>query len=149
MLSLAKWLKHQTICYEIDALQVMLPGALRAKYEKHVSWTGISTLTRTIKAILWENGKVNVIQFEKADLLKPLKRAIKDGHIIIDNEVKQKGNVKQVRKVQIHSREQLEKVQRNGKSTEAVLIEWMLENAVQSHYLMKFVKRSSDKWCIK
>ncbi len=39
MLTLAKWLKHETICYEIDALQVMLPSALRAKYEKFVIFT--------------------------------------------------------------------------------------------------------------
>ena len=45
MLALAKWLKHQTICYEIDALQVMLPGALRAKYEK------FALLTRDIKQL--------------------------------------------------------------------------------------------------
>ena len=36
MLKMAKWLKTETICYEIDALQVMLPSALRAKYEKNV-----------------------------------------------------------------------------------------------------------------
>lgn len=36
MLLMAKWLKNETICYEIDALQVMLPSALRAKYEKIV-----------------------------------------------------------------------------------------------------------------
>src|ERR1700750_1783543 len=29
MLTLAKWLKHETISYEIDVLQVMFPSALR------------------------------------------------------------------------------------------------------------------------
>lgn len=39
MLLMAKWLKNETICYEIDALQVMLPSALRAKYEKSSNYS--------------------------------------------------------------------------------------------------------------
>src|SRR5690606_40122546 len=34
LLEMAKWMKKQTVCFEIDALQVMIPSALRAKYEK-------------------------------------------------------------------------------------------------------------------
>lgn len=133
MLNLAKWMKHQTICYEIDALQVMLPSALRAKYEKYAVLIGdVTHLPDELKSYFEKTPKVNITHFEKANLLKRLKQAIKDGHIIIDNEVKQKGNVKQVRKVQIHSREQLEKVQSEmGKRApkQIVLIEWMLEHA--------------------
>ena len=42
MLQMAKWLKNDTICYEIDALQVMLPSALRAKYEKRLSYNKVN-----------------------------------------------------------------------------------------------------------
>ncbi|MGN7478652.1 primosomal protein N' [Solibacillus silvestris] len=133
MLHLAKWLKHRTICYEIDALQVMLPSALRAKYEKYaVLLNDAAQLPEQIKPYFETTAKVNLAQFEKADLFKPLKRAIKDRLIIIENEVKQKGHVKQIRKVQIHSREQLEKVQQEmGKRApkQFALIEWMMQHA--------------------
>ena len=34
LLDLSSWLATHTLAYEIDALQVMLPAAMRAKYEK-------------------------------------------------------------------------------------------------------------------
>ena len=133
MLSLAKWLKHQTICYEIDALQVMLPGALRAKYEKYAVLLGdVPQLPESLQPYFEKAPKVNLVQFEKAALLKPLKRAVKENLVRIDNEVKQKGKVKQVRKVQIHSLEQLETIQREmGKRApkQVALIEWMMQHA--------------------
>jgi len=36
LLDLSRWLAVQTLSYEIDALQVMLPAAMRAKYEKYI-----------------------------------------------------------------------------------------------------------------
>lgn len=128
MLELAKWLKHQTICYEIDALQVMLPGALRAKYEKYAMLIGDATqLASELQPYFEKATKVNVAQFEKANALKSLKQAVNAGLVLIENEVKQKGQVKQVRKVQIASLEQLEVVQQQIKRApkQIALIEWM------------------------
>ncbi|MCH7320881.1 primosomal protein N' [Solibacillus sp. MA9] len=129
MLELAKWLKHQTICYEIDALQVMLPGALRANYEKYALLQGeVTQLVPQLQPYFDKTTKVNITQLEKADLLKPLKRAVNDGIVVIENEVKQKGQIKQVRKVQIAAIEQLEIVQQQiGKRSakQLALIEWM------------------------
>ena len=34
LLQLSKWITNKTLCYEIDALQVMLPAALRAHIKK-------------------------------------------------------------------------------------------------------------------
>ncbi|MCT6924053.1 primosomal protein N' [Metasolibacillus sp.] len=104
MLSLAKWLKTQTICYEIDALQVMLPSALRAKYEKIVHLqVAIEQLDPILAAFFKKSAKANFKQFEKESLLKELKQAVNKGHVRIENEVKQQGNIKEVRKVQIHA----------------------------------------------
>lgn len=133
MLALAKWLKRQTICYEIDALQVMLPGALRAKYEKFVILTTESqNLPQMLQPFFEKTIKVNVKLFEKAALLKPLKQAVREGHLMIENEVKQKGKVKQVRKVQIATLPELEEVEKTI-STRAQkqkqLVEWMKENS--------------------
>ena len=102
MLKMAKWLKNETICYEIDALQVMLPSALRAKYEKivvlqveHVN------LPIEVQNLFGKRQKVNFKEFEKANLLPLLKELITDGSVKIENVVKQQGNVKEVRMVEI------------------------------------------------
>ena len=34
--NLSDWLTEQTLCYKISAFQVMLPPALKAKYEKKI-----------------------------------------------------------------------------------------------------------------
>ncbi|WP_026692084.1 primosomal protein N' [Peribacillus kribbensis] len=36
LLRLGNWLTEETLCYKISAYQVMLPAALKAKYEKHL-----------------------------------------------------------------------------------------------------------------
>jgi primosomal protein N' (replication factor Y) (superfamily II helicase) len=132
MLELANWLKFQTICYEIDALQVMLPGALRAKYEKYVVLNGeIHQLSEVLQPFFEKASKVNLKQFEKADVLKPVKQAIKAGLLVIENEVKQKGQVKQVRKVQIAPITKLEEVEKTISSRaqkQKNLVEWMKQH---------------------
>ncbi|WP_342472881.1 primosomal protein N' [Metasolibacillus sp. FSL H7-0170] len=104
MLALAKWLKKETICYEIDALQVMLPSALRAKYEKMVHLQApLEALSPFIAALFQKSSKVNFKQFDKQGLLKELKQAIKQQQVRLENEVRQQGNIKEIRKVQIHA----------------------------------------------
>ena len=36
LLNLSDWLTEQTLCFKISAFQVMLPPALKAKYEKKI-----------------------------------------------------------------------------------------------------------------
>lgn len=102
MLQLAKWLKHETICYEIDALQVMLPSALRAKYEKIVHLQVVQNdLLPELQPYFAKSPKVNYKLFEKDHLLRELKLAAIHGHVTIENSVKQQGAVKHIRKVAI------------------------------------------------
>ncbi len=102
MLKMAKWLKQQTICYEIDALQVMLPSALRAKYEKIVhAKRAMEEMPEVLSPFFNRNGKADFKSFEKAGLLRELKQAAKDGFVTIENSVKQQGGAKEIRKVQI------------------------------------------------
>jgi len=130
MLELAKWLKTDTICYEIDALQVMLPSALRAKYEKIVSLqTDLELLPIALQGFFGTSQQVNVKEFEKNNLLADLKQALKNKQLSIENIVKQKGKVKEVRKVQIT--ENLQKLQdihqqiSNRAKKQKQLVEWM------------------------
>src|ERR1700730_7881648 len=38
LVKLAHWISETYLCHEIIALQVMIPGALKAKYERQISW---------------------------------------------------------------------------------------------------------------
>ncbi|WP_404427667.1 primosomal protein N' [Ureibacillus chungkukjangi] len=130
MLDLAKWLKNETICYEIDALQVMLPSALRAKYEKIANLqTELELLPEPLQEIFRASQQINLNVFEKNNLLPQLKAAIKNKQVSIANVVKQKGKVKEVRKVQIiEDNQKLADIQANISNRakkQKQLVEWM------------------------
>lgn len=134
MLALAKWLKIETICFEIDALQVMLPSALRAKYEKMVHLTAeVAELELVLQPFFQKSSKVNFKQFEKEGCLRPLKQAVREGLVSIENVVKQQGNVKEIRKIRIHEDvEQLDTIAHsisNRAAKQKHLVEWMKEHA--------------------
>lgn len=130
MLQLAKWLKNKTICFEIDALQVMLPSALRAKYEKVVFLqTDIHSLSESLQSLFKHSTKVNYKEFEKQGLLLLLKQAIKVKQVVVENVVKQQGHVKEVRKVKIIDNiATLQSIQEkisNRAKKQKQLVEWM------------------------
>ena len=131
MLQLAKWLKHETICYEIDALQVMLPSALRAKYDKIIHLQVASDeLEPQLRPYFGKSGKANFKEFEKNQLLREIKHAASLGQVIIENSVKQQGVVKHVRKVEIVA--DMDKLQAihanisNRAQKQKQLVEWMM-----------------------
>lgn len=129
MLLMAKWLKNETICYEIDALQVMLPSALRAKYEKIITLQEENdALPDEAKAIFSKRQQANFKEFERAELLPLLKQLITNKIVKIENVVKQQGNVKEIRMVKISHNQQdidraIEGAARAAKQRQ--LIEWM------------------------
>lgn len=136
MLEMAKWLKQQTICYEIDALQAMLPSALRAKYEKIVYATGeMEAIPDPLRSFFNRNGKADFKSFEKAGLLHELKQAVKGGLVKIKNSVKQQGAVKEIRKVQIkQDLSKLKKIEAEISKRAAKqkqLVRWMAERPGQ------------------
>ncbi|MEO4053577.1 primosomal protein N' [Solibacillus sp. CAU 1738] len=130
MLALAKWLKNDTICYEIDALQVMLPSALRAKYEKIVHLhVPAEQIHPELASIFRKSLKANFKLFEKAGFLRELKQAIHAGQVSIENSVKQQGNIKEVRKVKIHTNlddlAEIERTISNRAAKQKQLVNWM------------------------
>ena len=134
MLELAKWLKNETICYEIDALQVMLPSALRAKYEKIINLqTDVELLPLELREVFGSAQHANVKEFEKNNLLPVLKQALKNKQVSIENVVKQKGKIKEVRKVQItedlHKLSEIHQQISNRAKKQKQLVEWMLNHS--------------------
>lgn len=134
MLELAKWLKEETICYEIDALQVMLPSALRAKYEKIVHKNvDMHSLHPKLQSFFGKSEKVKFKLFEQENVLHELKEAIKKGHVTVENSVKQQGKVKEIRKVRIESDKGLLVALKQSIPNRALkqkqLIDWMTERS--------------------
>ncbi|SPT99790.1 primosomal protein N' [Lysinibacillus capsici] len=128
MLRMAKWLKNDTICYEIDALQVMLPSALRAKYEKMIKLQQGQQLPLEVQAIFGKRQRVNFKEFERAGLLPLLKQLVAENIVAIENVVKQQGNVKEIRMVQITADQQLiERAleQSTRAAKQRLLLQWM------------------------
>jgi primosomal protein N' (replication factor Y) (superfamily II helicase) len=146
LMQLANWLKRETICFEIDALQVMLPSALRAKYEKiaHLKVPKEELSDQLLAYFPKNSDKVNVKQFEKNNDLQLLKLALQQGIIEIENSVKQQGVIKQVRKVQIEQDvKKLEAILAqlsNSSKKQRHAIEWMIMHAgevFEPDFLMK------------
>ena len=133
MLELATWLKHQTICYEIDALQVMLPGALRAKYEKFVYLQGeVEQLAPNLQPYFAKSSKVNMAVFEKEGLLREVKLAATNKQLVIENSVKQQGAVKHIRKIKIGTKQALDRARDHiskRAQKQLLLLEWMQGHA--------------------
>lgn len=131
MLRMAKWLKNDTICYEIDALQVMLPSALRAKYEKMIKLQQGQQLPLEVQAIFGKRQRVNFKEFERAGLLPLLKQLVAENIVTIENVVKQQGNVKEIRMVQITADQQLiERAleQSTRAAKQRLLLQWMCQH---------------------
>ncbi|MGG0657882.1 primosomal protein N' [Rummeliibacillus pycnus] len=151
MLELAKWMTVHTLCYEIDALQVMLPSALRAKYEKTIKLTtDLSNLPAELQALFGQKEKISYKQVEAANLLKPLKYCMKQGFVEQQTIVKQQGHVKAVRKLKVI--DDVFKLQEIATSIPARakkqvhVAEWMVEHAGEEfipHELCETLKITS------
>jgi primosomal protein N' (replication factor Y) len=145
MLAMTKWLKRQTLCYEIDALQVMLPSALRAKYEKTLRIIDSSAvLPQSVQALFQGKDSVELKADETTELLSAIKRLIKEQILVLETAVKQKTAVKKVRMVQIESdinrlKEIHENISNQAKKQKDV-IKWMIEHAGERFILSDVIK---------
>ncbi len=131
MLQMAKWLKNNTICYEIDALQVMLPSALRAKYEKIIKLQKNQALPEEVQPIFGKRQQVNFKEFERAGILPLLKQLVAENIVTIENVVKQQGNVKEIRMVQITADQQLVEraLEQSSRAVkQRLLLQWMCQH---------------------
>ncbi len=134
MLEMAKWMTQKTLCYEIDALQVMLPNALRAKYEKRVVLkVPVEQLDESLQTVFGKRKMSNYKLFEKNALLPMLKQALKRQQVEVVTTVKQQGKAKTVRMIQVHEDKfylQQMAEQMGGRAKKQLqVVQWMSEHA--------------------
>ncbi len=143
LLAMAKWMKKQTVCFEIDALQVMIPSALRAKYEKRF----------VLNAPLEELPEALHPYFDKRPFVRSqdavevyglLKKELERGTIVADTDISQQTAVKKARMIHIaDSIEKLESIEiRPNAKQQVKLMAYFKENigkVIESSALQKVV----------
>ncbi len=143
LLAMAKWMKKQTVCFEIDALQVMIPSALRAKYEKRF----------VLNAPLEELPEALHPYFDKRPFVRSqdavevyglLKKELERGTIVADTDISQQTAVKKARMIHIaDSLEKLESIEiRSNAKQQVKLMAYFKDNlgkVIESSALQKVV----------
>lgn len=135
LLHLAKWLAKETMAFEIDALQVMLPAAMRAKYEKIITIKKPEQIQHAaFNAFLAGRKKLPLKEVKEASFLKLLRRLVKDEIIVVDTQVAQQTKMKQERCIQLNQLEVLEQLLSSihpNATKQKELLEWCLPHAGQ------------------
>lgn len=108
LLKLGDWLSEETLCYRISAYQVMLPAALKAKYEKRIRLTtDRNQLSPILQNVFEQSSTVSFDGIEK-DAWKALQKEIANGHVEFIYEVKERVNKKKRKYIMPHvSKEEL------------------------------------------
>lgn len=132
LLAMSKWLAIHTLSYEIDALQVMLPAAMRAKYEKFIIVKDVNLIeNEDFLSFLSGRKRVSMKDATSAGLLQTLKKYVIEGIVTVDTTVTQQTALKKVRMIEIVDKLKLEKI-KEAISSKAIrqlqLIEWMIEH---------------------
>lgn len=148
MLEMTKWLKRHTLCYEIDALQVMLPSALRAKYEKIVRIVDHhAELPQSVQALFQQKDQVELKVDEPKELLALIKKLVKEDILALETSVKQKTAVKKVRMIHIESdMERLNLIYdsiSNQAKKQKDVVKWMMDHAGERIVSADLLKRLS------
>ncbi|MCZ8535589.1 primosomal protein N' [Paenisporosarcina quisquiliarum] len=133
MLEMTKWLKRHTLCYEIDALQVMLPSALRAKYEKILGIVDHNVdLPQSVQALFQQREHVELKVDESKELLSLIKKLVKEDILSLETSIKQKTAVKKVRMIHIESDLERLKTVYDSISNQAKkqkdVVKWMMDH---------------------
>ncbi|MDW0109281.1 primosomal protein N' [Sporosarcina aquimarina] len=144
LLELSKWLAEDTLAYRIEALQVMLPAAMRAKYEKFIQVEQLDAITEPdFLTMLKGRDRVPLKYADSPILLKQLKAYVKSGAVQVDTLVKQQTAMKKVRMIHIVKAPILEELL-NSLSKQAVkqreLVTWMIGHAGESIEAGKLLK---------
>ncbi|MGI8384515.1 primosomal protein N' [Robertmurraya sp. P23] len=106
LLQLGDWLSEETLCYRISAYQVMLPAALKAKYEKKIRMTTDLNLLPQVLQKVFEKSQIVSFDTIEKDAWKVLQKEIASKHVEFIYEVKERVNKKKRKYVMPHMNEE-------------------------------------------
>jgi primosomal protein N' (replication factor Y) (superfamily II helicase) len=100
LLQLSDWLTEQTLCYKISAFQVMLPPALKAKYEKKIRIKDhqmLHTLPPSLQHYFAKQDTINWEDVLKSGELSHFQKQVEDGILEVLYIVKERVKKKQIK----------------------------------------------------
>ena len=100
LLYLSDWLTEQTLCYKISAFQVMLPPALKAKYEKKIRLVDRSKLNHLSEMIQFLFRDKETIKWEEVletGYFSQIQKEVANGLLEVLYEVKERVKKKQIK----------------------------------------------------
>ena len=141
LLQLSKWLTNKTLCFEIDALQVMLPAALRASYKKNIKLIDDQAVDEQFLSLFGKKESVPYDVVEKAGLLKLMKKYLTNGSVELETIIKQQARAKTIVKYRVspdqdHIQTQLASLKKQAVKQKE-LIEWLLVHEQTSYTLQE------------
>lgn len=100
LLALGEWLTYETLCYKISAFQVMLPAALKAKYEKKLKLSAdVKNLPAEIRAVFEPNNMIPWEEAVKLGCLNLFQKEVANGTVEIIYEVKERVKKKKLKHI--------------------------------------------------
>lgn len=144
LLHLSKFLTKKTLCYEIDALQVMLPAALRASYKKNIKLIDRSSLEEDFLALFGKKEVISYESIEKAGYLRQMKKYLTQGCLELETVIKQHAKAKTILKYKVTAEREFIIEQLNTLTKQAVkqkeLIEWLLKQEQSSFTMQQLIE---------
>ncbi|MEI4768627.1 primosomal protein N' [Psychrobacillus sp. FJAT-51614] len=130
LLQLSKWMTNKTLCYEIDALQVMLPAALRASYKKNIKLIDSNAVDESFLALFGKKDTITYEVIEKAGYLRQMKKYLTQGSVQLETVIKQHVKAKTITKYNVIATKEYIQNQISNLAKNAVkqreLMEWLL-----------------------
>lgn len=120
LMSLSEWLTEQTLCYRISALQVMLPAAMKAKYNKFFHLLK-SDIPDHIRSLFEKESPLSWKTADEHHALKDLQELIKQRKVEMKYVVKQSGNVKKKRFVELNGQYKRDDIPSNAKKQKVIM----------------------------
>lgn len=125
LLYLSDWLTEHTLCYKISAFQVMLPPALKAKYEKKIklkSRNMLEELEEAIRPYFYEKDILHWDEVLKSGQLAAFQKETSAGKLEVLYEVKERVKKKQIKMISsLVKKEELDGLQIKSSKQKQVL----------------------------
>ncbi|MDZ5711602.1 primosomal protein N' [Jeotgalibacillus haloalkalitolerans] len=121
LMSLSEWLTEQTLCYRISALQVMLPAAMKAKYNKFFHLLEDVDIPSHIRELFQKESPLTWKTADEQHALKDLQELIKQRKVEVKYVVRQSGNVKKKRFVEINGQLTVDDIPANAKKQKLIM----------------------------
>lgn len=134
LIELGALLSNETLCFQVTALQAMLPAALKVNYQKYIKVKNYEQLPSDMQALFHSQQKLSVSEMEKLPPvhLQQMKHLLKQGHLELITEIKERATQKVVKMIRPNVDkktliDELDKLDKRA-SKQKQILEWFIEH---------------------